>query len=245
MDARRYAELEAAAFAAWPALEAEDYLGWRLQFTEGYTKRANSANCGLDCADLSTEQVAEIEQRYRQRGLPTIFRLSSVAAPPGIDDLLAARGYRWVDESLVMTLPLQDLKAAVEPLVTQEAGDWLATFQHASGGTAPGQETHLRMLRSIRAPCAFAVEQLGGEPVCWGLGVLVDGKLGLFDIATAAAHRQRGRASRLCAGLMAWGRDRGADLAYLQVTGSNAAAIRVYEKLGFRRAYRYWYRVGA
>jgi ribosomal protein S18 acetylase RimI-like enzyme len=35
----------------------------------------------------------------------------------------------------------------------------------------------------------------------------------------------------------------GADKAYLQVMQSNVAAMQLYEGLGFRAAYSYWYRV--
>ena len=36
--------LEELAFRGWPALESRDLAGWRLRFSGGYTKRANSIN---------------------------------------------------------------------------------------------------------------------------------------------------------------------------------------------------------
>ncbi len=39
--------LEELAFRGWPALESRDLDGWRLRFSNGYTKRANSIN-GLE-----------------------------------------------------------------------------------------------------------------------------------------------------------------------------------------------------
>ena len=40
----RIRRLEELAFAGWPALESRDVAGWRLRFSGGYTKRANSIN---------------------------------------------------------------------------------------------------------------------------------------------------------------------------------------------------------
>jgi ribosomal protein S18 acetylase RimI-like enzyme len=69
-----------------------------------------------------------------------------------------------------------------------------------------------------------------------------DGDLvGLFDLGVAPALRGRGHGGRLLAGMLRWGLARGARRAYLQVLATNPA-IRLYERAGFREAYRYWYR---
>ncbi len=244
MNPQAYERLEAAAFAAWPSLEAEERVhGWRLRYAGGYTKRANSANSGLESCELDAGQIADIEQRYRGRGLTPIFRLSSVSAPGQVDAMLERRGYRRVDPSWVMVLPGLEAVPAQAPLRGLEPDAWLSAFLRVSGSTDAGQDMHLRMLRAIQGESARAVEYRGDDPVCCGLGVVHDGLLGLFDLATLAAQRRQGWATRLCGKLLAWGRDAGAVSAYLQVTASNTNAIRLYEQMGFRCAYDYWYRV--
>lgn len=245
MNPSLYSALETAAFSAWPALEPEETCcGWRLRYAGGYTKRANSANCTLAAADLDDAQIAEIESRYRRRGLTPVFRLTSVAAPPNIDRTLAQRGYRHVDPSRVMLLSDLDRATPSEPLHTLPAERWLSTFMQINAGRPPvGQDLHLRMLQAIAGPAAFAVERLGSDPVSCGLGVVRDGTLGLFDLATTPARRRQGWATTLCGKLLAWGRAQGARTAYLQVFDSNLDAIRLYERLGFQSAYAYWYRV--
>jgi N-acetylglutamate synthase len=49
-------------------------------------------------------------------------------------------------------------------------------------------------------------------------------------------------ASAVVARLLAEARERGARIAYLQVTSSNAPAIAVYRRFGFATRYRYHYR---
>lgn len=241
-----YETLEAAAFAALPALEPEEMvMGWRLRFSNGYTKRANSANCSLTATDLSAEQIEDIEQRYRQRALPPIFRLTSVATPVNMDNTLAQRGYSLVDPSWVMVLPALSASVDDKPVTTMDINAWAAAVFEISGSNLAEQATHLQMLRLIKEQRAFAVDYLDHVPVCAGLGVIHLKWIGLFDIATAATQRQKGFATALCRNLLSWGKQAGAESAYLQVTASNFGAIRVYEKLGFQKAYHYWYRVAA
>ena len=60
---------------------------------------------------------------------------------------------------------------------------------------------------------------------------------------TAPEARNKGRARRLISDLLGWAMLQGASHAYLQVMKNNDTAIRLYEGLGFREQYEYWYRV--
>lgn len=238
--------LESAAFASWPAIDGEEnHLGWRLRYGGGYTKRANSANSSAGAVALSDEQIAGIEQRYRRRGLPPIFRLVSATAPAGTDDTLERRGYQHVDRSLVMSLSLASARAGEPPTLIDDPAQWLSCYAEAAGAAVSRQEVHLGMLQAIKGQCAFAVERREGKAACVALGVLVEGRLGLFDVVTSAQSRRQGLARGLCSQLLAWGLDRGAHTAYLQVVAANAPAVGLYEGMGFREAYHYWYRVAA
>ena len=238
-------KLEQAAFSAWPALETQQLDNWALRFADGYTKRANSANAKQAIGQLTDQQLDAIEAFFHARQQPPIFRLASFAIDPAIDEKLIQRGYQFNDLSLVMatTTAMQSYQpdAAVE-LLGVEA--WLKSFQQISGKTGSGQATHLRMLQSIASPYICVVIREAGQAVCCGLAVVSEGCIGLFDIVTDEAFRQRGLAKKLCDTLLHWGAEQGADTAYLQVVANNKAAINLYESMGFRRAYEYWYRVG-
>jgi N-acetylglutamate synthase len=247
MDPSTLHALESAAFAAWPSLEQEVHHGWLLRHAQGYTKRANSANALPGAEPLDKSLLREIEARFEARGLPTIFRLASFAVPASVDQLLAEAGYRFTDLSWVMTQALSSPPVALAEDAqagwASRAADWLSAFQELSGKLGPDQAAHLRLLQAIEAPCAYALSWKGGRPVCCGLGVLVNGKLGLFDIATAPAQRGQGLAKALCRDLLAWGQRQGAHTAYLQVTATNAVAMGLYQALGFAQTYHYSYRV--
>jgi len=235
--------LENAAFSAWPSQHCVDSQGWLLRLDRGYTKRANSANATEHSRVLTDRDVEAIEARFRDSGLVPIFRLPSFAPIEDTDRLLDARGYLSCDASLVMTRSLEGAWGA-DPACAPDAAGWLDVFQKASGKCGDDQAVHLEILHRIAAPCAWAVHSESDPDLSCGLGVLVDDNLGLFDIATRVDFRRQGHAQKLCEGLLAWGARRGARTAFLQVVATNTSAIRLYEKLGFKLAYRYGYRIG-
>lgn len=65
--------------------------------------------------------------------------------------------------------------------------------------------------------------------------------VGLYDVYTAASHRQQGLAKRMCERLLSLAAGEGARVAYLQVEGDNHVARRIYQRLGFVDAYTYHY----
>ncbi len=208
--------LEQAAFSAWPALETQQYEGWLLRSANGYTKRANSASAIQLISESNDQQLDEIETFFHARQQPSIFRLASFAVDQSVDEKLIQRGYQFNELSLVMTTDISNV--TYQPDTTVEFLDveeWLELFQQISGKIGNGQATHLRMLQNITSPHACAVIREAGRAVCCGLAAASDGFVGLFDIATSE----------------------------LQVVAHNKAAINLYEGMGFRRAYEYWYRI--
>jgi ribosomal protein S18 acetylase RimI-like enzyme len=67
--------------------------------------------------------------------------------------------------------------------------------------------------------------------------------MGLYDIVTASEYRRQGMAEQLLLALLHWGKSQGAKTSFLQVVQANAGASALYDKLGFKEIYQYWYRV--
>lgn len=230
---------------AWPALNQALIDGWVLRFADGHTKRANSITPLYDgrTADLDAK-IALCERLYASQRLPPIFRLTSFATPPGLDEALARRGYGLLDGTGVMRRTLHAEDDGATPSLTQLGlADWLPLFCRLSRVDPAMHGTHGEMLGRIVARTCFAALDVAGVPAAVGLGVLEDCLFGLFDVVTDPELRRRGHGAALMQSMLAWAFAQGATDAYLQVVETNIAARRLYEKLGFTEAYRYWYRM--
>ena len=78
--------IEEVSLNSWPALQQILFDGWLLRFSRGYTKRANSVNALYDSRVDVEEKVQVCEVRYRERGLPAVFRITPFAMPPDLGD---------------------------------------------------------------------------------------------------------------------------------------------------------------
>jgi GNAT superfamily N-acetyltransferase len=257
--------IECLTLRAWPALEDVEYDGWRLRAAQGYTGRANSvAPLAAGQLDLAAK-IAHCEQWYTARGLPAKFRVTPFSQPGDLDATLAQRGYAHVEDVMVMTaeqLSL-DVGGCSRPAPSGRRGThgdgapWLhqsdvKTDDTASGG--PVELTLAEWMAGKSSPVQQAIiERIepthwllgwrhGDELVARALGVVEDGWLGIFNVSVVPAHQRRGVGRALMLALAERARRRGARQAYLQVVADNAAAVGLYTGLGFREAYRYWYR---
>lgn len=233
--------LEGFAFKGWPALETRDVGGWRLRFSGGYTKRANSINALGP--NFSTD-IEALEAPYRASGLMPAWRLTPLA-PPDIAPLLARRGYRAIERSLLQVCPLHDRFQADPAVVISPtpSAAWIEAFALHSPVKPEHRETMEKMLQAIAQPVGFAFVQHQGRPMAMAIGAVEGDHMGLFDVLVMPEARRQGLARRVTESLYAWAWEQGARHAYLQVVATNAAAMPLYEAQGFRTVYAYEYRI--
>jgi len=238
--------LEEVAMNAWPALQQMLFDGWIVRFAQGYTRRANSVNPLFESHLDVVDKVVACERLCAAKELPTVFRLTPCASPPQLDQVLAQRGYRVIDPTLVMHLDLQPAPVQDTPQVAlrEEAlHDWLPIFCRLSEEPLAQHRTHAAMLDLIPAT-RILVSLVDAETVvACGMGVLEQDYFGLFSLVTTPQQRNRGYGTRLVVGMLQWAREHGATQAYLQVVQNNTPARHVYTRVGFQEAYRYWYRI--
>lgn len=231
--------LEELAFRGWPALESRTVDGWRLRFSGGYTKRANSINA---LHPRMPVDIAKLEAPYLERNQVPVWRLSPLA-PAGVSDELAARGYGKIERSLVQVCPLHD-RFAADPAVVihpRPTPAWLDAFATHSPVRPEHRETMRSMLLSIAPQAGFAFVEENGKPMAMAIGAVEGDHMGLFDVLVMPYARRQGLARRVTESLYAWAWGLGTRFAYLQVVATNAAAMPLYEAQGFRTAYAYEY----
>jgi ribosomal protein S18 acetylase RimI-like enzyme len=239
------AELEECAFRAWPAAEVHERGGWRLRWSSGATRRGNSVLPSAATGRLSLDaRIDDVVAFYTERGGPARFQLSPVAEPAGLDAALAERGFAVEAPVSIQVAGADDDAVAVPEGLSARVdddleGEWFA-ISAGRGRFASQPEVYRGFLDRIGARAGFAIAHRGSEPVAVGLGVVDGAWCGVFAMLTVPEHRGRG-AGR--AALGAWARARAAAGLYLQVERDNAAALRLYERAGFREAYGYHYRI--
>jgi hypothetical protein len=87
-----------------------EYDGWTVGLAANDAKRSRSVNAlGASTLPLD-EKIALCEQRFAERGLSPVFRLTKFSTD-GLDEALEARGYDVFEPSRVMvpckTMPLR------------------------------------------------------------------------------------------------------------------------------------------
>lgn len=245
-------DIERMAACAWPALETEDLDGWRLRYSQGVTRRANSVwpNALDENGDLSlAERLARVEAFYAARRLPARYQICPAAQPPELDAELTARHYAAVAETAVMTAPVA---AALDALAQPEG--WRVTCSdqvdaawmglYAAVEEVAQREVAVRraIMQAIQPPAAYAMVWAGTDAVAVGSAVCTGRYVGLFNLGTLPAWRRRGGARAAMAALLKWAAGQGAQVSYLQVMVRNEPAIRLYSRLGYTEQYRYFYR---
>lgn len=238
--------LEEISLNAWPALQTILYDGWLLRFADGYTKRANSINPRFPSTIAFDEKLKFCEDLYKGKNLDAVFKITPEARPANLDYLLSERGYRKDGHVSVQCLGLEsynDKKSICVNVEKNMSEQWLESFCRMNNLSDYQQLTLRQMMNNIIPKHCFASIVSEDKIISCGLGVLQMGYIGLFDIVTDQAYRQRGYGRLLIQNILNWGIESNAHTAYLQVLMDNIPATHLYSKLGFIESYQYWYRI--
>ncbi|HEY3738083.1 MAG TPA: GNAT family N-acetyltransferase [Jatrophihabitans sp.] len=235
--------LEAVAADGWRPAESEWLGGWLLRANFGFTRRAN---CVLPLRQPDrplAEALDAARAWYAERGLPLAFQVPAESRRL-LDAALGEQGWGLEEDIHVMAARLDAVQEIeTDALVTPEPDPDFATLYRGGVGDA-----HANAILTRHDRAGFAAIHRDGELVAIGRAALDTDQhdvtwLGIFAVEVAAHARRQGLARQVMAALHAWGRDGGAARAYLQVSSSNAAAIALYESLGYYIHHDYRYRI--
>ncbi|MFE9916668.1 GNAT family N-acetyltransferase [Micromonospora sp. NPDC005553] len=244
--------LERAADEAWPAPIRGRLGDWLLRSAEGWTGRANSALPIGDPDRPLAAAVDAVERWYAERGQPALINTPlPLAAPVGAE--LDDRGWGTRPPTLVQTAPLpmpastpasgqaDGWGSAVVELATAPSDEWLAIAAGRKGGLPDAARHVLTAVGQVRFAHVYADNAL----VAVGRGTVTgQGRwLGLSLIEVVPAARRQGLAHRVVHELASWGVSGGATHTFLQVEQRNAAAVALYQRLGFVTHHTYLTRV--
>lgn len=252
--------------ATWPPLRVERLEGFELGFSEGFTRRANSAVlvkgswASLEPAELE-RRITAVEADYRLAGVTPCVRVDapvprgepgSPGAPTAADEVLARLGYHDVAETLVVVRELAEppepapLGDGVEVQVAERPDErWLGLW---AGDRALDHEVGARILTGVRARYLTAVrdgEALAVIRVCLAPALTQGAEgsrwAGLSCLTVAPEHRGNRLATALTTRALLEAREAGASRAFSQLVVGNAASIALHERLGFAAAGAYRY----
>jgi N-acetylglutamate synthase len=254
----RIIDIERAAARHWRGTEEEWLGGWLLRAAEGFTGRANSA-LPLGDPGLPLDGALDAVIRwYRDRGLPPmiVVPLPLDADSPGreLDQSLSERS--WATRpgpAFVMVADLSDDANPIRDHATRELPRgaafrvdpepdqaWLARYHYR------GQDRQPAVMRDVltSAPVQeFASIRADHDVLAIARLSIADGWAGITAVEVDPARRRAGLGSAITGAVCAEAAKRDVSRVFLQVETSNAAAIALYERCGFRHSHRYHYRV--
>jgi GNAT superfamily N-acetyltransferase len=234
--------IERATISAVSPAAVEQLGDWLLPFDAGTIGRAKSAvplrHDGLDGA-----VVSRIEARYHSRGLRAAFRIADDPRMEPVRAELHRSGYRAEQPTLVLTAAcaaMRRVSSAIPADVASSPDDsWAAVF--LGEGFDPIDGAH-RIKAFSRAPDAlYASVRESTKTVAAGVASFGFGWVSVHGMRTDRAHRGRGLAGRVLAGIAEAALERGIARVFLQVEDDNAPARALYRRAGFEPAWRYGY----
>jgi len=230
---------------AWPSLREDIHGDWVFRFSNGLSRRGNSANPLRPGASDVDTMLSTAAEAFPREGLPVLVRVPTLLDAT-IERELTARHFAPEGETLTLHCDLPPSRMRRDPDVSiapvpDEA--WLQRVWDMKALSAKDRATYRAIVAALAIPRAFMALKIGGAAVTMGFVAIHDRLLCIESLITDPASRGQGHARRLVGAMLAWGIEQGVEGACLQVVADNDTAIRLYRDMGFLRElyrYRYW-----
>lgn len=237
--------LEAVGFRAWPSHTVLYDGSWQIRLTASHVSKRLNCVVPLDPSDTRdiAERLRKAGERFTASGQVLTMRETPLCPPPLLD-YMREHGWAPFETVHVMAVDLENtvLPDAIDHLPLQDAARFADACVALSASGSESRDVLLDILSAIKPTTGyFLVDDVIAGPRACVLCVQDNDLAGIQSLAVAPDARRSGLGSELVIGALRWARLRGAKTGWLQVSASNAPAIGLYEKLGFRTIYDYHY----
>ena len=237
---------EVAAAAASPGAEQEWTADgqWLMRASDGTTSQANSAIPLGHSAGFLPVPIDDIDAFFARHHLPTCLAIPERIGKSA-EKLIDADPGAWEmgPEILVMVRALDQLPEPAGTAFTADAQPdpaWLDLYHSGSqpsealAAPAEGTAVFARLLADTGETTAIARGTLteSGDGTVW---------LGLSALTVAADQQDTRLEAELAAHLLTWGKDHGAEKAWLEIEASDSTGVQLAEGLGFLEQHRHRY----
>ncbi|MDH6167102.1 ribosomal protein S18 acetylase RimI-like enzyme [Variovorax boronicumulans] len=239
--------IERATVAAVSPEASEELDGWLLPFDGGTVKRAKSA-VPLHRSAVDAATLDRIEDRYDSRQAAPALRLADADCFDGLRAELERRHYVQDNPTCVQIGTVRQMRQVANGAGSMADVDrtpddaWAALF--LGEGFDPVDGAHrVRSLARAKGSLYASVRE-NGRTVAAGAMAFGHGWASVHGMRTDKAHRGRGLAGRVLAGLAQAALAQGFERVFLQVDAQNHPALSLYRRAGFQThwQYRYWQR---
>ncbi|UYP01318.1 GNAT family N-acetyltransferase [Oceanotoga sp. DSM 15011] len=241
-------QFEQVTLNAWPALNEYYMDGWLLRFSNGFTKRANSVNILYDSNDDLEYKLKKCEGIYEKMNLRPIFKLTD--STHYIKEFLESHDYTPIGKSDVQLLHIShddisfEEKSDSELVCFEEFNEeWFEIFCNMKNLNLEQRSTAKKMFEKMLNESLYIILKRNENIIGIAMAVFESEFVGVFDLIINEDFRRLGHGEYIMNFILNYSSERGYRKSYLQVLSDNESAFKLYEKLGYKTVYNYYYMV--
>ena len=237
--------IEELSMNAWPSLKTLVYDGWIIRLSNGYGNRANSINPIYPSKIDLEEKLKHCEELFSRHNLLTAYKIVGCEEHQILNKKLEDMNYQKINETSIKVLEIPAMPECnyrgivIDDDFSDQWKESVIKFNHIEEIHAP---VFRKILENIVVEKIIVHKEINGEIVGCGYGAIEHDYVGIFDIVVKESQRGKGYGREIVETILAEAARRGVKDSYLQVMIKNSIAMRLYEKLGYKEVYRYWYR---
>jgi ribosomal protein S18 acetylase RimI-like enzyme len=237
--------IEELSMNAWPSLQTLVYDGWIIRMSNGYGNRANSINPIYPSGIKQEEKFKHCDELFTRHGLLTTYKLTDCEEHKAIDEKLENLDYQKIHETSIQVCKIPGTaKGNSGGIIVRD--DFSPQWTESVIAFNRIEEKHTPVFKKILGNVAVEKivvhKEAGGRIIGCGYGAIERNYVGVFDIVVKEEFRGKGYGREIVEAVLSEAAKRGVTNTYLQVMLNNPAALHLYEKLGYKEIYRYWYR---